>query len=273
MDSFYYFIILAAGVLSYYFYQRVLTGANPRRRIQKLGCKPVPRERNWDPVFGLDFLVKRVNQVKNHSWLEFTHRHFESLGLATCQLNILGRRLLFTIDPENLKAIHVSNFKSWGIPPNRRKRVVPFIGDGIFTNDGHAWTKSRKLLRPSFERSHLNELSMIERHTQDLMRQIPTDGSTVDLQVLFYRFTMNSATDFLLGDSSGAGFTFGNDFEAAFDRCLNKVGGAGRFLTLGTSRDIQYENDLKFVHGQSGFQSPVGRQTLLYLHVFSFQSL
>lgn len=62
--------------------------------------------------------------MKNHTWLDFPSQHFKNLGLNTCSLNILGRRIVFTIEPENLKVTHLSGFKVWGITPDRRDRVV-----------------------------------------------------------------------------------------------------------------------------------------------------
>lgn len=63
---------------------------------------------------------------------------------------------------------------------------------------------------------------------------------------------MNSATDPLFGDSTaGAGFTFGDEFELAFGRCINEVGGAGQVMRFGASKDLQYERDVKFIHGNT----------------------
>ena len=240
----------AAALPLYLVYHQLTVKAPLRRRMRQLGCEPAPNDRPWLPLFGIDFLVARSRHVRNHTWLEYSKRYFSSLGFKTFNLDILNRTILYTIDPENLKAIHVTHFKSWGIPPSRRARVVPLIGDGIFTQDGHGWTQSRKLLRPSFERSQLSNLAFLEEHVQDLVRNIPTDGSIVDLQKLFYRFTMNSASEFLLGDSLAASSALEEGFETAFDRCLGKVGGAGKFMSFGSKADEAYERDRRFVHGE-----------------------
>lgn len=42
---------------------------------------------------------------------------------------------------------------------------------------------------------------MFEHHIQDLISLIPTDGSSVDLQPLFFNLTLDSATEFLVGKS------------------------------------------------------------------------
>ena len=45
-------------------------------------------------------------------------------------------------------------------------------------------------------------LRMMERHFCELLRNVPRDGSTFDLQRLFFNFTMDTATEFLLGAST-----------------------------------------------------------------------
>ena len=244
-------LLLVGSYVFYRFLRRVGAAMALRRKRKAHGCQAVVRTPGWDPILGIDFLLQRTRNVKKHTWLAFTSQHFQSLGRNTCLLNILGKKVIFTIDPDILKAVHQTNFKSWGITPNRRARVVPFIGEGIFTNDGAHWQQSRRLLRPSFDRSRMVDVTTLERHMQELIQAVPTDGSTVDLRRLFHRFTMNSATGLLFGNE--AGFVFGDEFETAFDRCLGKIGGGGKMMTLGAAKDPEYERDVKFVHGRCCF--------------------
>ena len=78
------------------------------------------------------------------------------------------------------------------------------LGKGIFTSDGEAWAHSRALLRPSFAREQIADLNTFEKHMQQLFQLIPADGTTVDLKDLFFRFTMDSATEFLFGHAVGS---------------------------------------------------------------------
>lgn len=50
---------------------------------------------------------------------------------------------------------------------------------------------------------------MIETHLKALVDRIPRNGATVDLQPLFFNFTLDSATDFLFGNA----FSFLSDSE------------------------------------------------------------
>lgn len=82
---------------------------------------------------------------------------------------------------------------------------MPFLGHGIFTEDGKEWERSRAMLRPHFSRSQISDLSAEESHVQSLLRKLPLDESgwtaQIDLQVLFFRLTLDSATEFLVGKS------------------------------------------------------------------------
>ncbi|KAI9871006.1 MAG: hypothetical protein M1830_003538 [Pleopsidium flavum] len=61
------------------------------------------------------------------------------------------------------------------------------------------------MIRPSFVRDQVSDLDLEERHVQTMMRafQIKQDRWTeeVDIQVLFFRLTLDSATEFLFGES------------------------------------------------------------------------
>ena len=76
-----------------------------------------------------------------------------------------------------------------------------FLGDSIFTTDGELWHASRQLLRPQFVKTRVADLEIFEHHISKLMALIPPRGGEVDISALFYRFTLDSATDYLLGKS------------------------------------------------------------------------
>jgi cytochrome P450 len=74
-----------------------------------------------------------------------------------------------------------------------------------FSSDGKKWEASRALLRPQFARDQVSDLDLEEYHVQNLMQILEpnADGwtSTIDLQVLFFRLTLDTATEFLFGES------------------------------------------------------------------------
>lgn len=97
------------------------------------------------------------------------------------------------------------------------------------------------------------ELPTVEEHFQNLVSRIPADAATVDLQPLFFNFTLDSATHFLFGHSVGfqlrpAG-SEAEKFSRAFDRAqehLQTRALVGRFRALLKNR--QFIEDSHFVH-------------------------
>ena len=64
------------------------------------------------------------------------------------------------------------------------------------------------MLRPQFSRDQVADLELEEVHIQDLLMHLPTEPSSnagwtarVDLQPLLFRLTLDSATEFLFGES------------------------------------------------------------------------
>jgi hypothetical protein len=85
-----------------------------------------------------------------------------------------------------------------------KELMKPMVELGIFTADGKDWQHSRAMLRPNFVKDQVADLRSFEDHIQDLLKLIPRDGSTVELQQIFRRSTLDSATEFLFGHSTHA---------------------------------------------------------------------
>jgi len=83
----------------------------------------------------------------------------------------------------------------------RRKTFEPLLGDGIFTQQGESWAHSRKLLIPLFKSNRATNFDQIIRpHAQILLDGIVPD-QVVDLQKLFFRFTLDTTLSLLFGHS------------------------------------------------------------------------
>lgn len=226
--------IFCVGI-SYCFYNLYwdVTKAVSHRRLSKEHrCEPVKKVVTKDPIFGLDYFWTTFAQIRDHVSLESNQREFAVLKTNTFSVSILRQPLIYTIEPENLKTMLALNFKSWGIGEDRKKNMQLLLGEGIFATDGASWQHSRDMLRPNFVRSQTGDLPMFETHVKRLIAAIPRDGSTVDLQGLFLRLTLDIATEFLFGESSNclapdfSDETYTN-FVKAFDYCQNPLEDAG----------------------------------------------
>lgn len=111
--------------------------------------------------------------------------------------------MIFTIEAENVKTVLATKFKDYELSLRRKKAFHTLLGVGIFTNDGANWKHSRELIRPNFVRDQVADLNNFEEHVNLMIDAIPKDGEmTVDLQELFYGLTIDTATEFLLGEST-----------------------------------------------------------------------
>jgi cytochrome P450 len=165
------------------------------------GCRPVAGTVNKDPFLGLDTIPGTIRALKQHKVLERGCELFSVYG-NTFKLKELHVSAILTVEPENIKTILSLKFSDYGIG-HRLQAFKPLLGQGIFDTDGDHWASSRALVRPSFARHQVADLASFERLTQDLFSVLPRDGKTiVDLQPLFFCYTIDSATEFLFGQSA-----------------------------------------------------------------------
>lgn len=126
---------------------------------------------------------------------------FKQAGFNTVEINLGGQRMVVTEDPENIKAILATQFKDFGKGTKFHQDWQEFLGDSIFTTDGDQWHESRQLIRPQFVKDRVSDLETFERHVGKLLDKMGGDGSTVDVKGLFFRYSLDASTDFLLGKS------------------------------------------------------------------------
>jgi cytochrome P450 len=187
------------------------------RFARDYGCQPVARCLSRDPFLGLDIIPKSIRALKQHKILERGCEYFAIYG-NTFTVKELHKSIIVTIEPENIKTILSLNFGHYGVK-HRLEAFRPLLGEGIFDTDGDHWAASRSLIRPSFTRNQMADFATLEDLIQHLFVLLPRDGKTVvDLQDLFSRYTLDSATEFLFGQSVGSlkQIKQGPDFAEAF---------------------------------------------------------
>lgn len=155
-------------------------------------------------------------------------------------LDFLYWRLLLTAittcEPENFKSILSLKFSDFKLRDIRKRAFHPLLGKGIFTTDGIEWEHSRAMLRPNFSRNRVADIEMYDKLVEELVNAIPVDGSTVDLQDLFFDLTVDSSTEFLFGESANVlskrnknlpgEFSFGD----SFNHCTARL---GKYIRVG----------------------------------------
>ncbi|KAL8688848.1 MAG: hypothetical protein Q9218_005337 [Villophora microphyllina] len=197
--------------------------------------------------FGFDLVFRMVYYSKKYRDIAFWHYVFghcspslEDRHSNTIEVRIANNRVLFTADPENIKAILSTQFQCYGKGPDFFKDWKDFLGNGIFNADGQAWHNARSLLRPLFAKTRVSDLEIFEQHTQELINCIGTNGQLVDLADLFNRFTLDTATHYLFGRSVGSLVNADSSFAQAFSEVIRvqmlkiRAGPLGGFVALGT---------------------------------------
>ncbi|WPK23997.1 hypothetical protein PUMCH_001251 [Australozyma saopauloensis] len=166
---------------------------------KKYGCKS-PATINTG-FMGVPMLREALNNLKEGTVLEYFQSRITENQVKTYQMYVAQMKLIFTIDPENIKAILATQFNDFALG-SRHAHFLPLLGDGIFTLDSHGWKNSRAMLRPQFSREQISHVRSMEPHMQTLASHIRKNaGQVFDIQELFFKFTVDTATDILFGES------------------------------------------------------------------------
>ncbi|PQE18082.1 cytochrome P450 alkane hydroxylase protein [Rutstroemia sp. NJR-2017a BVV2] len=216
-------IILFLVGSTYIFYSLIQRIALYRQRSQVIrqnGCKPYAKYPHKEPFLGLDLFYLNIGYSRARKFLEHSCKRYHAHG-NTYATNFFGDNNIHTIEPENIKTVLSVRFKDFEFSPRRVNALAPIFGKGIFTTDGKEWEHSRTMLRPNFTRSQVADLDVFESHIKKMIKRIPTNGETVDLSVLFFMLTIDSATEFLFGQSTdvlddGTANKMGERFSDAF---------------------------------------------------------
>ena len=240
--------------LLYYLYWQLTVGTSRRRMVREHGCQPPFKLPDWDPFFGLGNASTIMRWAEERTLLSNNYKRMTGFGVRTFRTNSFGTVFLLTIEPENLKQILAVQFKNFALPKRRKAAFLPMLGEGIFNTDGAPWQHSRDMLRPNFTRAQVGDLETYERHVCHLLASLPRDGSAVDLQGLFFRLTMDSATELLFGESTKTllpdeAVPGASEFASAFGRAQEGALNRARFGFLyGVLPDKRYQRDIETVH-------------------------
>lgn len=155
-----------------------------RMLARQHGCDVPPIRRSMFSFLRIGYYRSEDAQaVKEHRTLPLGHALHQKYGKTFAQPGVFSTTLR-TVEAENMHAILGSQAKAFGVEPFRLAGMEPFCGRGLLTTDGQSWQRSRSLLRPSFQKSNLSDLSDFASAIDRLLAMIPRDGSAIDLQPL-----------------------------------------------------------------------------------------
>ena len=235
----------AVGVLGLLFLvSTARTWYTRRQIIKKNGCLPPKRLPQKDNIFGSDVVRENLKAAREFGFLEKLRSRHEKYG-PTFTTNTFFRTTLYTCDPKILQTVLATQFQDFGMGPLRRSSARPLLGKGIFTQDNKGWEHQRGLIRPAFLRAQITDFNIYESHVDQLISLIPTDGTSVDLQQLFFRMVLDSNTEYLFGESVGLlspnASRFAQDFHNALDYAQK-----GTIFRLRLGKIMWIHHDKKF---------------------------
>ncbi|CAK7893504.1 cytochrome P450 52A13 [[Candida] anglica] len=204
---------IIVGVLVLHFaYRRIRKAAF----MKKNNC--VESQYLTNGFFSIRLLLDMLAKKKSGELIDYTHEMFEDSN-GTFSVRLAGVQIMFTREPDNLKAILATQFNDFALG-SRHEHFLPLLGDGIFTLDGQGWKHSRAMLRPQFAREQVAHVQALEPHLQYFVQHVrKSGGSTINIQELFFCLTVDTATEFLFGESvaslqdSSIGCHDVNDFD------------------------------------------------------------
>jgi len=210
MDKTAIVLIVIGGHILYRVAHSILTSIRRRRFRRENDCHQ-PKRFNSGP-WGLTSFFGLLAAARRNEHLQHIVSRFAP-GMETFTMAYLGTDLINTIDPENIKTVLATKFADYELGAARRASFRELFGDGIFTLDGPGWEHSRALLRPQFSRKQVADVDMLEVHVSRLLSHFSATpaGEAVDLQPLFFSLTLDSATEFLFGESADSLLHGAND--------------------------------------------------------------
>ncbi|CRG91890.1 hypothetical protein PISL3812_08944 [Talaromyces islandicus] len=200
-------VLLVVGFIVYKKIKSKIRKRHIRQKEAELGCLPPPV---FQLTNGLGLPVKKeslqaTNEDRNPQYIMDTMNSI-SPDCHTVRVPIFDYEIFVTRDPENMRAIFSTQSNDFDISVFRQMSWMPMIGRGIFTTRGWDWKHSRSLLRPQFARDIVSDVDREERHVQALMKRLLVEPKSkwtgkVDLQPMFFNFTLDTASEFLYGKS------------------------------------------------------------------------
>ncbi|OTB02331.1 hypothetical protein M426DRAFT_322763 [Hypoxylon sp. CI-4A] len=237
-------ILIFIGVV--FVLQSIFINYSENARLRRMGAAGAPLKSSWP--FGLDVIVAQVRATIQHKNYEGFLEFLSNSPNYTAEAKVTGQRMVATADPENIKAILATQFPEFGKGKLFHDTWEEFLGDSIFATDGQVWHASRQLLRPQFSRERISDLHCFESHLETFFKAVANggvlnghdqhvdieagNGKPFDISELLFRFTLDVATDFLLGMDVQSLTTPRQPFADAFNevqRVQNILARAGPF--------------------------------------------
>jgi len=150
------------------------------------GCQPPIKFSRFDNI------LEQIKAIQSKTWLEMWWRRYATIGTTFESATVSIDSIIFTNEPENIKSILATQFKTFELGDRRRNLMGPLIGPGIFSNDGAAWKHSRVSSREMNDKMIPDgPLTYVQFHTES---DPPKLRENADIRFVYLRTTFPGAT-------------------------------------------------------------------------------
>ncbi|PYH48573.1 cytochrome P450 [Aspergillus saccharolyticus JOP 1030-1] len=184
--------IYALSVFTYICWQKYCRN----KKIRAWGCEEAQHQ-----VSGLRYGFSLLRAAYDRQWLPFLEQQHHQYG-HTFRFSMANNNMIFTISPDNIQTVLSTKFSDFGMAPSRQRAWKPFLGKGIFTLDGEAWSHSRKMITPMFAQKRWSDFTQFDRLVDRFLAGLPTDGSTIDIEDQLEQLFLMSTTNYFLGEDA-----------------------------------------------------------------------
>lgn len=192
----------------------------------------VPRARYTEAASGfLSDLLKNFHRI--HHWRAEISEGLPISKMLGYPFMTQGNTLIVR-DPIAIRHFLKDAFPKYTKAPPKDDMIFhylkEFLGEGIFTlshgvgspDNGHAWSRQRKVASQIFSRNNFNTLmqEVFQDKAEKLRKSLMLKTEPVDLQRLFFNFTMDSIMKIFFGeeaDSAEGGSKYGHAFDEAHE--------------------------------------------------------
>ena len=216
-------------------------------------CPKIPYGPKWQPFLGstVEF-IRNFDRIDD--WIydgtkkygEFKH----AWGASLLTVGQFKGGMLVLVTPEEVKHVLKDNFENYEKGALVHDNFQEFFGDGIFASDGAAWKFHRKVAANMFSTKLLIEGTEVAidqaKKMMSLLDQKATRGEAIDLQPVFYAFTMDTFCSIAFGvelDSQTKPHAFAKAFDVVQELSARRF--QVPFWKIGRLLQTKAERELK----------------------------
>ena len=178
---------LASALFGVFIYQKWTAYTLFRAAALQHKCQRPRKYPHLDPIWGYDLHRKRTTATQCGQVMKLWMSHFSLYGKTFEEQRFFDTKIINTMEAANIQQVAALSFDEWGRSASSNALSSPFLGRGIFTEDGVFWKHSRDLIKPLFARSEISDVSSLGVFVDRLFELIPRDGSTIDIQPLLHK--------------------------------------------------------------------------------------